>query len=157
MSDCPECAAISRREFLKGAGAVALAAGLTAGALPVYAVPRRVFAPDRKPAAESLVKTLYASLTPKQREKVALPWTHANRTVVQNNWAVVPETVGEFYTPESEGGLRYDDPDLGLTWPLPVTEMSEKDREWALLADVEAELVRRMSLEQKRQVAGATG
>src|SRR5499427_1707751 len=37
--------------------------------------------------------------------------------------------VGEFYTPGSEGGLRYDDPRLGLTWPLPVAVMSDKDRE----------------------------
>ena len=28
--------------------------------------------------------------------------------------------VGEFYAPEAEGGLRYDDPRLGLEWPLPV-------------------------------------
>jgi dTDP-4-dehydrorhamnose 3,5-epimerase len=33
--------------------------------------------------------------------------------------------VGEFYAPETEGGLRYDDPRLGLTWPLPVAEISE--------------------------------
>ena len=34
--------------------------------------------------------------------------------------------VGEFYTPGAEGGLRYDDPDLGLTWPLSVTEISRR-------------------------------
>ena len=38
--------------------------------------------------------------------------------------------VGEFYTPGSEGGLRYDDPRLGLQWPLPVSEMSAKDAAW---------------------------
>ena len=36
--------------------------------------------------------------------------------------------VGEFYAPGLEGGLRYDDPRLGITWPLPVGEISEKDR-----------------------------
>ena len=35
--------------------------------------------------------------------------------------------VGEFYTPEAEGGLAYDDPRLGLEWPLPVAAISEKD------------------------------
>ena len=39
--------------------------------------------------------------------------------------------VGEFYTPETEGGLRYDDPRLGLEWPLPMSVMSEKDKVWA--------------------------
>ena len=32
--------------------------------------------------------------------------------------------VGGFYTPGAEGGLRHDDPRLGLDWPLPVSEIS---------------------------------
>lgn len=32
-----------------------------------------------------------------------------------------------FYTPEAEGGLRYDDPRLGITWPLAVTDLSGRD------------------------------
>ena len=63
--------------------------------------------------------------------------------------------VGEFYTPEAEGGLRYDDPLLDLTWPLPVTEMSDKDASWPLLAEVEPELRRRMALVPEREPARA--
>jgi dTDP-4-dehydrorhamnose 3,5-epimerase len=33
----------------------------------------------------------------------------------------------EFYTPGAEGGLRYDDPALGVNWPLPVDVISERD------------------------------
>jgi dTDP-4-dehydrorhamnose 3,5-epimerase len=55
--------------------------------------------------------------------------------------------VGEFYAPQDEGGLAYDDPRLGIAWPMPATTMSPKDREWALLAEVEPELRRRMSVE----------
>jgi dTDP-4-dehydrorhamnose 3,5-epimerase len=33
----------------------------------------------------------------------------------------------EFYTPGSEGGVRYDDPALGVNWPLPVAVISERD------------------------------
>jgi len=39
----------------------------------------------------------------------------------------------------------YDDPRLGLVWPLPVGEISPKDAAWPLLASLEAELRRRMS------------
>jgi dTDP-4-dehydrorhamnose 3,5-epimerase len=56
--------------------------------------------------------------------------------------------VGEFYAPETEGGLRYDDPKLGLAWPLPVAEISEKDEGWALLEEVEPEVRRRMAATQ---------
>jgi dTDP-4-dehydrorhamnose 3,5-epimerase len=55
--------------------------------------------------------------------------------------------VGEFYTPDAEGGLPTDDPRLGLEWPLPVTTTSEKDRSWAPLDEVEPELRRRMGIE----------
>lgn len=31
------------------------------------------------------------------------------------------------YTPEAEGGVRHDDPRLGIAWPLPVTDISPRD------------------------------
>ncbi len=54
--------------------------------------------------------------------------------------------VGEFYTPSAEGGLLHDDPALGLTWPLPVSVISEKDRAFRPFAEVEAELRHRMQV-----------
>ena len=45
--------------------------------------------------------------------------------------------VGEFYSPENEGGLMYNDPLLGLQWPLPVGEVSEKDSKWKRLEEIE--------------------
>lgn len=53
--------------------------------------------------------------------------------------------VGEFYTPSMEGGLKYDDPRLGLSWPLPVTSISPKDAQWKLFDEVESEIRRRMA------------
>ena len=32
------------------------------------------------------------------------------------------------YAPESEGGVPYDDPCLSISWPLPVADLSERDR-----------------------------
>ena len=41
--------------------------------------------------------------------------------------------VSEFYAPEAEGGLRYNDPKLAIKWPLAVSAISEKDGQWPLL------------------------
>ena len=41
--------------------------------------------------------------------------------------------VSEFYAPDAEGGLRYDDPALDIAWPLAVTTISEKDAAWPYL------------------------
>jgi dTDP-4-dehydrorhamnose 3,5-epimerase len=56
--------------------------------------------------------------------------------------------VGEFYTPGTEGGLLYNDPKLGLEWPLPVSIISDKDKVWKPLSEQEAELKQRMTLLQ---------
>lgn len=45
--------------------------------------------------------------------------------------------VGTPYAPEYEGGLRYDDPVLGIDWPAPVEVVSAKDRSWPLLGEAE--------------------
>lgn len=37
------------------------------------------------------------------------------------------------YTPSAEGGLRHDDPRLAIDWPLPVADLSERDRNHPLL------------------------
>jgi dTDP-4-dehydrorhamnose 3,5-epimerase len=54
--------------------------------------------------------------------------------------------VGEFYTPGTEGGLLYNDPKLGLVWPLPVSIISDKDKVWKPLSEQETELKQKMTL-----------
>jgi dTDP-4-dehydrorhamnose 3,5-epimerase len=41
--------------------------------------------------------------------------------------------VSEYYTPGCERGLRYDDPKLGIQWPMPAEVITEKDATWDLL------------------------
>ena len=36
------------------------------------------------------------------------------------------------YTPEAEWGVRYSDPLFSISWPLPVSNISEKDANWPL-------------------------
>jgi dTDP-4-dehydrorhamnose 3,5-epimerase len=38
------------------------------------------------------------------------------------------------YEPKSASGLRHDDPAFAISWPLPVTEISEKDLHWPAFA-----------------------
>ena len=42
----------------------------------------------------------------------------------------------DYYAPETEGALRWDDPDIGIAWPLTAAPvLSEKDASAPLLAD----------------------
>ncbi len=47
-----------------------------------------------------------------------------------------------YYSDEHERGIRYDDPDVGIEWPLPVAELipSQRDRTAPALADVADDL-----------------
>lgn len=37
------------------------------------------------------------------------------------------------YTPDAEGCVRHDDPALDIRWPLPISELSERDRNHPLI------------------------
>jgi dTDP-4-dehydrorhamnose 3,5-epimerase len=110
---------------------------------------------DLRPESPTYLDHVAVELTADNHRALYVPERFAHGYQVLEDITETSYQVGEFYAPESEGGLRYDDPALGLTWPLPVTEMSDKDRVWALLSEYEPELMRRMSLDTPRQVAGA--
>ena len=38
-----------------------------------------------------------------------------------------------FYSPGHEGGVRWDDPAIGIRWPLPVSDLSDRDRSHPLI------------------------
>lgn len=39
-----------------------------------------------------------------------------------------------FYAPQAEGGLMWNDPDLGIPWPLDTAVLSEKDKHYPAFA-----------------------
>ena len=58
-------------------------------------------------------------------------FAHAFQSVTDN--VEVSYLVSAPYVPSAERGLRYNDPRLGIEWPLPVTVISDKDASWPLL------------------------
>lgn len=44
--------------------------------------------------------------------------------------------MSEFYVPELARGVRFDDPQIDIRWPLPQPRLSERDRNLPLLADL---------------------
>ena len=41
----------------------------------------------------------------------------------------------QFYSPQCEGGVRFDDPAVNISWPLEVTDVSVRDRSHPLLPE----------------------
>ena len=46
---------------------------------------------------------------------------------------VVQYSTSAPYTPELEYGIRWDDPVIGIEWPLEPVNLTDKDRAWPLL------------------------
>jgi dTDP-4-dehydrorhamnose 3,5-epimerase len=101
---------------------------------------------DLRPESPTYLDHVSVELTADNHRTIYVPGRFAHGYQVLEDSTETSYQVGEFYTPGVEGGLMYDDPALGLTWPLPVTAISEKDRSWQLFEDVEEELRHRMSL-----------
>jgi dTDP-4-dehydrorhamnose 3,5-epimerase len=108
---------------------------------------------DLRPESPTYRRHVAVELSEDNQRALYVPERFAHGYQVLRDNTDTSYQVGEFYTPGAEGGLRYDDPALGLRWPLPVTAISDKDREWALMDKVGAEVVRRMSSHLLTEVA----
>jgi dTDP-4-dehydrorhamnose 3,5-epimerase len=101
---------------------------------------------DLRPESSTYLEHVAVELSEDNHRALFVPERFAHGYQVLRDNTETSYQVGEFYAPGFEGGLRYDDPRLGLSWPLGVSVISEKDQEWKLLRDVEPELRARMAL-----------
>jgi dTDP-4-dehydrorhamnose 3,5-epimerase len=88
---------------------------------------------DLRPESPTYLQHFGVELTAENRRALYVPAIFGHGYQALTDGAEVTYQVGEFYTPGAERGLRHDDPALGIEWPIPVTEISEKDASWPLL------------------------
>ncbi|MFO0918273.1 MAG: DUF3500 domain-containing protein [Planctomycetaceae bacterium] len=104
MNHCPDCDQNSsknwtRRQFVQTVGATAAVAATSQLTSAAEASPQ---------ASETLVKKLYDSLQPGQKEKICFAWDHTDqrgqlRSHVANNWHITEQRVAsEFFTKDQQ-------------------------------------------------------
>lgn len=88
---------------------------------------------DMRPESSTYLQHIGVELTAENHRALYVPgmFAHGYQTLADETEVIYQ--VSEFYTPNTERGLRYDDPSLEIDWPLPVSEISEKDTNWSLL------------------------
>lgn len=86
---------------------------------------------DIRPHSPTYMKWVGVELTADNRRMLYVPegFAHGYQTLQDDTEAFYQ--VSEFYTPEAERGIRWNDPRFGIQWP-PVGEriISEKDANW---------------------------
>lgn len=93
---------------------------------------------DMRPDSPTYLKHIGVELTAENRRALYVPEMFAHGYQALTDGAEVIYQVGEFYTPGYERGLRYDDPFFNIKWPLEITEISEKDKNWPLMTTIAA-------------------
>jgi len=83
---------------------------------------------DLRPDSPTFLQWFGAELSAENRTMMFVPkgFGHAFLTLEENTEALY--LVTEFYSPENERGLRWNDPKIGIEWPIEPLVISDKDK-----------------------------
>ena len=76
------------------------------------------------------------TLSGENRQQLYVPPGYAHGFVVTGEEALVHYKCTDFYHPEAEGTIRWDDPAIGVDWPVEEPILSEKDAAGNLIEKV---------------------
>ena len=101
----------------------------TRGAIAAVAV-------DVRPESSNYGDHVMVQLSADNRRALFLPpfIAHGFQTLADNTEVLYQ--VSGAYASEEEQGFRWDEPQFGIDWPLPVSVISDRDASWPLLASV---------------------
>lgn len=85
---------------------------------------------DLRPDSPTFGQSFGAELNADNRIMMYVPrgFAHAVLTLTEDAEALY--LVNEFYAPQQERGVRWDDPRFKITWPIEPAEISAKDAKW---------------------------
>jgi dTDP-4-dehydrorhamnose 3,5-epimerase len=74
---------------------------------------------DLRPGSETYGKWAGVLLSAENKKQFMIPKNFAHGFIVLSDHAEFCYKVTDFYHPNDEGGLMWNDPDIGVEWPLP--------------------------------------
>jgi dTDP-4-dehydrorhamnose 3,5-epimerase len=96
----------------------------------VYVLQGAVFdvAVDLRRSSPTFGKWYGTTLTDENKKQLWLPPGFAHGFCVTSETALFTYKCSAYYAPENEHTIRYDDPDIGIEWPIADPLLSDKDR-----------------------------
>jgi dTDP-4-dehydrorhamnose 3,5-epimerase len=88
---------------------------------------------DLRPQSATYLQYVAVELTAGNRLALYIPEMFAHGFQTLEEGTEVFYQMSQFYAPKLARGIRYDDPKIGIKWPLPVTSISDLDLNWTLL------------------------
>ena len=104
----------------------------------VMAVSGEIFdvAVDIRNGSPTFGRWIAATLSSENYRQLYIPEGFAHGFCVLSEVAMVLYKCTDYYAPAQERGIRWDDPGLGIPWPMSEPILSPKDREYPSLAQV---------------------
>jgi dTDP-4-dehydrorhamnose 3,5-epimerase len=103
---------------------------------------------DIRPDSETFGRWVQARLSGEDHRQIYIPPGFAHGFSVLSEEASVWYKTTDVYRPKEEGGIRWDDPDLGIDWVVLDPIVSDRDRRHPRLKDVDrSALITRRELE----------
>ena len=104
----------------------------------VRVISGRVFdvAVDLREGSGTFGKWFGIELSAENKKQFFIPKGFAHGFLVLSDYAEFCYKVDDFFHPDDEGGIAYDDPKIGVEWPIPdgmEIILSEKDKNWGNL------------------------
>lgn len=85
---------------------------------------------DVRPTSPTYKQWLGVELSADNYRMLYVPESFAHGFITLADHTEAIYQVSQFYTPQAERGLRYNDPTFAIEWPIEVRVISEKDRNW---------------------------
>lgn len=88
---------------------------------------------DLRPQSATYLQYVAVELTAGNRSALYIPEMFAHGFQTLEEGTEVFYQMSQFYAPKLARGIRYNDPKIGIKWPMPVTSISDLDLNWTLL------------------------
>jgi dTDP-4-dehydrorhamnose 3,5-epimerase len=88
---------------------------------------------DLRPQSATYLQYVAVELTAGNRSALYIPEMFAHGFQTLDEGTEVFYQMSQFYAPKLAQGIRYNDPKIGIKWPMPVTSISDLDLNWTLL------------------------
>lgn len=89
---------------------------------------------DLRPGSATFRQWVGIELSVENRRMLYIPAGFAHGFITLEDQSTVFYQMSEFYHAEAARGVRWNDPALGIEWPIPVAVISDKDRSYPDLA-----------------------
>ena len=91
---------------------------------------------DARPGSKTYLKWEGYELTSDNHRMLYVPKGFAHGFQTLQDDTEVFYQVSQYYAPDHEMGMRWDDPTINISWPLAVSEISEKDKSWKSVVSI---------------------